>query len=505
MCGSRRSSSSTPATARRRPTCSRSGCWSWRWRGAGTSGGGRRGWHENQPLAPRARADGADLRAPAAVADGLVVHDERADQHVPAADHPRRAAPRRLPLRVPDRRLRPLVRQLDDRGRGHGGVEPRVLLVRRLRVRAHALPGLEVAAGADAGDAGRAVPAHDDPDVPADEEARADRLAGRADPALAGDAVRGLPAAAVLRLGAARDRGGGVDRRLLAAVDAGADRAAAGAAGAGDRGGADVPDRLERPHVAADRDQLLGALHAAARARDLLGRAPDAVGGGDGRQPARHAAGGDRVPARAADLHPLPDLERREGMSAPVSLERVTKVYDGEVRAVDDVSLDVAGGEFVVLVGPSGCGKSTLLRMIAGLERVTAGTVRIGGEDVTTAAPPDRDIAMVFQNYALYPHKTVAENLAFGLRQRKTPREEVARRVGEMSAMLGLEELMARRPAQLSGGQRQRGAGGGGGGGGAEVFLVGGAVVEPRRQAADHDAGGARAAARAAGDHDRVR
>ena len=143
-------------------------------------------------------------------------------------------------------------------------------------------------------------------------------------------------------------------------------------------------------------------------------------------------------------------------MSAPVSLERVTKVYDGEVRAVDDVSLDVAAGEFVVLVGPSGCGKSTLLRMIAGLERVTAGTVRIGGEDVTTAAPPDRDIAMVFQNYALYPNKSVAENLAFGLRQRKTPKEEVARRVGEMSAMLGLEELMARRPAQLSGGQRQR-------------------------------------------------
>ena len=143
-------------------------------------------------------------------------------------------------------------------------------------------------------------------------------------------------------------------------------------------------------------------------------------------------------------------------MSAPVSLERVTKVYDGEVRAVDDVSLDVAAGEFVVLVGPSGCGKSTLLRMIAGLEKVTAGTVRIGERDVTTVAPPDRDIAMVFQNYALYPHKTVAENLAFGLRQRKTPKEEVARRVGEMAAMLGLEELMARRPAQLSGGQRQR-------------------------------------------------
>ena len=143
-------------------------------------------------------------------------------------------------------------------------------------------------------------------------------------------------------------------------------------------------------------------------------------------------------------------------MSSPVSLERVSKVYDGAVRAVDDVSLDVAAGEFVVLVGPSGCGKSTLLRMIAGLEKVTAGTVRIGSRDVTLVPPPDRDIAMVFQNYALYPHKTVAENLAFGLRQRKTPREEVERRVREMAAMLGLEELMARRPAQLSGGQRQR-------------------------------------------------
>jgi multiple sugar transport system ATP-binding protein len=143
-------------------------------------------------------------------------------------------------------------------------------------------------------------------------------------------------------------------------------------------------------------------------------------------------------------------------MSAPVSLERVTKVYDGAVRAVDDVSLEVAAGEFVVLVGPSGCGKSTLLRMVAGLEKVTAGTVRIGSRDVTMVPPPDRDIAMVFQNYALYPHKTVAENLAFGLRQRKTPRDEIDRRVREMASMLGLDELMGRRPAQLSGGQRQR-------------------------------------------------
>src|SRR6185295_2244444 len=128
--------------------------------------------------------------------------------------------------------------------------------------------------------------------------------------------------------------------------------------------------------------------------------------------------------------------------ASQISLERVTKVYDGGVVAVDDVTLEVRPGEFVVLVGPSGCGKSTLLRMVAGLEKVTAGTVRIGERDVTTVAPPDRDIAMVFQNYALYPHKTVAENLAFGLRQRKTPKSEVERRVRAMAALLGLDELM---------------------------------------------------------------
>jgi multiple sugar transport system ATP-binding protein len=139
-----------------------------------------------------------------------------------------------------------------------------------------------------------------------------------------------------------------------------------------------------------------------------------------------------------------------------ISLDRVSKVYEGGVVAVDDVSLEVGDGEFMVLVGPSGCGKSTLLRVIAGLEKVTAGTVSIGGEDVTAADPPDRDIAMVFQSYALYPHMTVRQNLAFGLRQRRAPREDIDRRVGEMARMLGLEELMARKPAALSGGQRQR-------------------------------------------------
>jgi multiple sugar transport system ATP-binding protein len=139
-----------------------------------------------------------------------------------------------------------------------------------------------------------------------------------------------------------------------------------------------------------------------------------------------------------------------------IRLDRVSKTYDNGVDAVRDVSLDVTEGEFVVLVGPSGCGKSTLLRMIAGLEPVTAGTVHIAGRDVTGVAPPDRDIAMVFQNYALYPHKSVRDNLGFGLKQRKVDRAEIARRVDEIGAMLGLGDLMRRRPSQLSGGQRQR-------------------------------------------------
>jgi multiple sugar transport system ATP-binding protein len=140
----------------------------------------------------------------------------------------------------------------------------------------------------------------------------------------------------------------------------------------------------------------------------------------------------------------------------PIRLERVTKVYDGDVLAVDDVSLEVADGEFMVLVGPSGCGKSTLLRMIAGLERVTGGRVWIGDDEVTALEPPDRDLAMVFQSYALYPHKTVRENLAFGLRRRKVAKPEITERVEAMAAMLGLGELLDRKPSALSGGQRQR-------------------------------------------------
>ena len=141
---------------------------------------------------------------------------------------------------------------------------------------------------------------------------------------------------------------------------------------------------------------------------------------------------------------------------ATIDLDRVTKVYGNGFVAVHDVSLSIADGEFIVLVGPSGCGKSTLLRMVAGLEEVTAGAVRIDDVDVTDLAPRHRDIAMVFQSYALYPHMTVRENMGYGLKVRRAPKGEARRRVEEVAAMLGLRDLLERRPAQLSGGQRQR-------------------------------------------------
>jgi multiple sugar transport system ATP-binding protein len=141
---------------------------------------------------------------------------------------------------------------------------------------------------------------------------------------------------------------------------------------------------------------------------------------------------------------------------AKVTIEKVGKIYPGNVTAVRDFSAEIAEGEFVVLVGPSGCGKSTVLRMVAGLEEITSGTIRIGERVVNDVPPKDRDIAMVFQNYALYPHMTVRENLAFGLRLRGMSRQEIDARVQEAAGILGLGELLERRPKALSGGQRQR-------------------------------------------------
>ena len=142
---------------------------------------------------------------------------------------------------------------------------------------------------------------------------------------------------------------------------------------------------------------------------------------------------------------------------AEVVFDHVTRIYPGNDKpSVDDLNLDIKDGEFLVLVGPSGCGKSTTLRMLAGLEEVNKGRILIGGKDVTTMQPKDRDIAMVFQNYALYPHMTVFENLAFGLKLRKTPKDEIKRRVEEAARILDIAHLLDRKPKALSGGQRQR-------------------------------------------------
>jgi multiple sugar transport system ATP-binding protein len=139
-----------------------------------------------------------------------------------------------------------------------------------------------------------------------------------------------------------------------------------------------------------------------------------------------------------------------------VKLEDVTKVYRGGVEAVSSLDLDVPDGSFFVLVGPSGCGKTTVLRMVAGLEEVTKGTIRIGGRDVTDDSPRDRDVAMVFQNYALYPHMSAYENIAFGLRTRRAKKDDVDRMVRQAARILEIDNVLDKRPRSLSGGQRQR-------------------------------------------------
>ncbi|NIA24416.1 MAG: sn-glycerol-3-phosphate ABC transporter ATP-binding protein UgpC [Gammaproteobacteria bacterium] len=141
---------------------------------------------------------------------------------------------------------------------------------------------------------------------------------------------------------------------------------------------------------------------------------------------------------------------------AGIRFDEVGKIYPGGTRAIEAVSFEVGDGEFVVLVGPSGCGKSTLLRMVAGLEEITEGEVRIGEKVVNDVPPKDRDIAMVFQNYALYPHMTVFDNMAFGLKLRKLPKEEIKTRVEDAARTLEITDFLARKPKALSGGQRQR-------------------------------------------------
>lgn len=159
---------------------------------------------------------------------------------------------------------------------------------------------------------------------------------------------------------------------------------------------------------------------------------------------------------RCSDGMALRCRSRKPGKMASVTLKNLKKVFDKNTMAVQDFSLKIKDKEFVVLVGPSGCGKSTTLRMVAGLEEITSGELYIGNDLVNNIAPKDRDIAMVFQNYALYPHMTVYENMAFGLKLHKVPKKEIERKVFEAAEILGINDYLKRRPKALSGGQRQR-------------------------------------------------
>ena len=173
---------------------------------------------------------------------------------------------------------------------------------------------------------------------------------------------------------------------------------------------------------------------------------------------------------------------------AQVSVRKVVKAYEGNVQAVKGIDLEIADQEFVVLVGPSGCGKSTTLRMIAGLEEITSGEIWIDGDVVNDVPPRDRDIAMVFQNYALYPHMSVFDNMAFGLKLRKFSKDEIKRRVDDAAKILDIQMLLARKPKALSGGQRQRVAMGRAIVRNPEGLPVRRTALQPRRQAARADA-----------------
>src|SRR5690606_35666386 len=168
------------------------------------------------------------------------------------------------------------------------------------------------------------------------------------------------------------------------------------------------------------------------------------------------ASGGSRPRSSLRIVRHVPAGEGEESL-ATVTFDNATRVYPGGTRpAVDKLNLDIADGEFLVLVGPSGCGKSTSLRMLAGLEEVNDGAIRIGDRDVTDVPPKDRDIAMVFQNYALYPHMTVRDNMGFALKIAGVSKEERNKRVEEAAKLLDLEPYLDRKPKALSGGQRQR-------------------------------------------------
>ena len=190
---------------------------------------------------------------------------------------------------------------------------------------------------------------------------------------------------------------------------------------------------------------------------------------------------------------------------ASVTFDGVSKVYDNGFKAVDDLDLQIRDGEFMVLVGPSGCGKTTALRMLAGLEDISEGELVIDDTVVNDVAPQKRDIAMVFQNYALYPHLSVYDNMAYGLKIQKLSKSEIKQRVGEIAKVIGLEDLLDRKPKALSGGQRQRVAMGRAIVRRPKVFLMDEPLSQPRREAARPDALGGRAHPARAEGHDRLR
>ena len=247
------------------------------------------------------------------------------------------------------------------------------------------------------------------------------------------------------------------------------------------------------------------AAHRAARARVLLRAQHDRLRAARRRLGDRRHAGRDPLRLPPAPLHPRHALRGGEGVAmASVSFESVTKRFDA-VEAVRELTLEAADGEFLVLVGPSGSGKTTALRMLAGLESVSEGEIRIGERVVNRVAPRERDIAMVFQDYALYPQMTVYDNLAFALRRRKTPKERIDEQVRRAAGALELDALLERKPRQLSGGQQQRVALG--------RALVrdpagvpdGRAALQPRREAARPDARRDQAAAEGDRDDDGLR
>src|ERR671926_685832 len=168
--------------------------------------------------------------------------------------------------------------------------------------------------------------------------------------------------------------------------------------------------------------------------------------------PSRHHGSAGSAPCGGIDI----DLRHYGLALAEIAYENVSKVYDDGTTAVHDLDLASQDGELMVIVGPSGCGKTTALRMLAGLEEISAGEIRIGDRVVNDLTPKERDIAMVFQSYALYPHMTVEQNLAFGLKLRKLPKQEIKQRVQQAAQILKIEEFLKRKPRALSGGQRQR-------------------------------------------------